>query len=457
MMMNLDIVIVDDEKDIGSLIADALSDQGYQTRTATDSTELSTLIKQREPHLVILDIWLKDSPQDGLEILDILRKDYPKITVIMISGHANIETAISALRRGAYDFIEKPFKEDHLIHRVARALETVSLKEENATLRKKELSDVPLIGQSSVMRTLMQSIAKVAPTSSRVLISGATGTGKNSIAHAIHQQSKRAEHPFITCNLASLTTQQAIELLFGSAQQTGLLAQADNGTLFIDDIADMPRDVQGIFVKFLQDKQLVLPHNSSHQLLDVRVIAATSYNLPSAIKHGLLREDLYYRLNVVPLHSPSLAERREDTPLFCNHYMSQAAALTGLPERSIADDTLLTLQSYAWPGNFPQLHNVIEWLLIMAPGEAVDPITSNMLPPDLLSSESSSTYQDLTHSMMSKPLREARELFEREYLRTQLTRFNSNVSRTAHFIGMERSALHRKLKSLEIHQEELVN
>jgi two-component system nitrogen regulation response regulator NtrX len=457
--MALDILIVDDEADIRMLIAGTLEDEGYATREAANADSALEAIRARLPNLVILDIWLQDSSMDGIELLDEIAKDYPGLPVVMISGHGNIETAVAAIKKGAYDFIEKPFTSGRLLVVVERAIEAARLKREFEALKQRAGGEIELIGTSQPANQLRQAIQRVAPTSSRVLITGPAGCGKEVVARLVHMRSPRAHGPFVVVNCATMhPDRMEIELFGGSPDQVdadgptkiGTFEQAHGGTLLLDEVADMPAETQGKIVRVLQDQSFERVGGSSRVEVDVRVIAATNRDLQSEMASGRFREDLYYRLNVVPIDVPPLRGRRADIPELAEHLMLRSARLAGIPPRPIGPDAMAALQSYAWPGNVRQLGNVIDWLLIMAPGDARTAISADMLPPDLQAEAPMSSHWDRGGEIMSLPLREAREIFEREYLAAQVSRFGGNISRTAEFVGMERSALHRKLKSLGV-------
>lgn len=460
--MSLDVLIVDDEADIRDLVADILSDEGYETRQAQDSDSALNAIAERLPSVIILDIWLQGSELDGLGVLELVRERYPNIPVIMISGHGNIETAVTSIKMGAYDFIEKPFKEDRLLLVVQRALEKARLQEENSQLRKHGVWESQLIGNSAAINQVRQVIDKVAPTNSRVLITGPAGAGKDVVARLIHAKSRRAKWPFVVINAANMTPERVESELFGEEgghgraagpRSIGMFERAHGGTLLIDEIADMPLETQGKVLRALQEQRFTRVGGTHQVQVDVRVIAATSKDLPKLIEKEQFREDLYYRLNVVPIEVPALNERREDIPLFCDYFLRRSAEMLGLPQRKLAMDAVASLQSYSWPGNVRQLRNLMEWLLIMAP-DGSDPIRSSMLPPELFEETPAALKTSVNADIMAMPLREAREVFERQYLTAQINRFGGNISRTSAFVGMERSALHRKLKSLGVHNEE---
>ena len=454
-----DILIVDDEADIRLLIAQILKDEGYEAREAVNSTEALSAIRARRPSLVVLDIWLQGSELDGLAVLDVIRDSHPSVPVVMISGHGTIETAVSAIKRGAYDFVEKPFKTDRLLLMIERAIEAARLRRENEELRVRAGVESELVGQSAIINQLRQSIEKVAPTGSRVLIAGPAGSGKEVVARIIHSHSRRAAGPFIVLNCATMRPENLEVELFGqevsgskgSVAKVGTLEQAHNGTLLLDEVADMPLETQGKIVRALQEQTFERVGGNTRVKVDVRVIAATNRDLTEEIAAARFREDLYYRLNVVPLNVPPLRERREDIPLLARAFMGRYASASGLSERPIGEDAMAALQAYDWPGSVRQLRNVIEWLLIMAPGDPREAIRADMLPPEIGAIAPPVLKWDRAGEIMALPLRDARELFERQYLLAQVTRFGGNISRTATFIGMERSALHRKLKSLGVH------
>jgi two-component system nitrogen regulation response regulator NtrX len=455
--MASDILVVDDETDIRELVAGILQDEGYETRTARDSDDALSSIRARRPNLVFLDIWLQGSKLDGLQLLDSVKAEHPDLPVVMISGHGNIETAVAAIKQGAYDFIEKPFKADRLVLVADRALETSRLKREVKEL--KALSPLPsaLVGHSPAINQLRQTIERVAPTNSRILIVGPSGAGKELAARTVHTRSARASGPFVVINAAAITPDLMETELFGIEQSNGVhqrkvgaLEEAHGGTLFIDEIADMPRETQNKILRVLVDQTFQRVGGSIKVAVDVRIVSSTSRNIEAEISTGRFREDLYHRLSVVPVRVPPLAERREDIPDLVNHFMDQISQSTGLPKRTIGEDAMAVLQSHDWPGNVRQLRNNVERLMILAGGDPNAAISASMLPQDVGSMVPSMPNGNGGEQLMGLPLREARELFEREYLLAQINRFGGNISRTAEFVGMERSALHRKLKALGI-------
>jgi two-component system nitrogen regulation response regulator NtrX len=452
-----DLLIVDDEADIRMLIAGVLKDEGYSTREAANSTEAMQELRARQPTLVILDIWLQDSELDGIEILRQLRSEMPSVPVVMISGHGTIETAVEAIKIGAYDFIEKPFKSDRLLLIVQRAIETALLRRENEELRLRAGGQIDLVGVSAAASQLRQQIDRVAPTGSRVLISGAPGAGKEVVGRLLHAHSRRSRGPFVAVNCATMHPDRLELELFGSEtaidgapRKVGTFERAHGGTLFLDEVADMPLETQGKIVRVLQEQTFERVGGSHRVEVDVRVVASTNRELSAEIAAGRFREDLYYRLSVVPIRVPALRERREDIPLLARHFMERGAEAARLPPRDVGEDALAALQAYPWPGNVRQLRNVIDWLLIMAPGDPREPVHADMLPNDITAIAPTVVKWDKGSEIMTLPLRDAREVFEREYLLAQVTRFGGNISRTANFVGMERSALHRKLKSLGV-------
>lgn len=453
--MPSDILVVDDEEDIRGLVAGILDDEGHEARTAHDADSALASITERAPRLVFLDIWLQGSRLDGLALLDEIKALHPSLPVVMISGHGNIETAVSAIKRGAYDFIEKPFKSDRLIMICERALETSNLRREISDLKKRSGETDELVGMSFAMSQLRQTIEKVAPTNSRVMIVGPSGCGKELTARAIHDQSKRSAGPFVTVNAATITPERMEVELFGTEpngaeRKVGALEEAHGGSLYIDEVANMPPETQSRILRVLVDQQFERVGGAKRVKVDVRIISSTSRNLEELIAKGQFREDLYHRLAVIPVVVAGLADRREDIPYLIDHFMKQMARQAGIKPRALGDDALAVLQAHDWPGNVRQLRNNVERLLILTRGEdPTAPIAADLLPGEIGDAMPKAPNQSDRH-IMTLPLREAREQFEKEYLVAQINRFGGNISRTAEFIGMERSALHRKLKSLGV-------
>jgi two-component system, NtrC family, nitrogen regulation response regulator NtrX len=455
--MSSDILIVDDEADIRELVAGILQDEGHGTRTAKNSDEALAAITARRPSLVFLDIWLQGSKLDGLQLLASIKQEHAEVPVVMISGHGNIETAVSAIKLGAYDFIEKPFKADRLVLVASRSLETFRLKREVRELRQLAPQPTTLVGNSTAINQLRQTIEKVAPTNSRILIVGPSGAGKELAARTIHALSGRVQGPFVVINAAAMLPERMEEELFGveasngaHGRKVGALEEAHGGTLFIDEIAEMPRETQNKILRVLVDQTFQRVGGSARVSVDVRIVSSTGRNLEADVAAGRFREDLYHRLSVVPIRVPPLAERREDVPVLVEYFIEQISHATGLPKRRVGEDAIAVLQSHDWPGNVRQLRNNVERLMILAGGEPDAVINANMLPQDVGSMVPSMPNGNGGEQLMGLPLRDAREVFEREYLLAQISRFGGNISRTAEFVGMERSALHRKLKALGI-------
>lgn len=455
--MSLDILVVDDERDIRELVAGVLEDEGYETRGAADSDSALEAIAERRPSLVLLDVWLQGSRLDGLELLDEIKRRDPSIPVLVISGHGNLDTAVAAIRRGASDFIEKPFEAERLLLLVERATETERLRREVESLRASVGRETDLTGTSGAINGVRATLKRVAATGSRVMITGGPGTGKEVAARLLHEWSNRVSGPFVIVSAARMTPERVEEELFGVEDgdlvHPGLLEQAHGGTLFLDEIADMPMATQGRILRVLTEQKFSRVGGQRQVKVDVRVVSATARDLMTEIAEGRFREDLFYRLNVVPVAIPPLTERREDIPPLVDHFVAHYAAERRVPTPEVAPDAMVALQSHEWPGNVRQLRNVVEATVILAPGDRIGRIDIDLLPTEVLGRRNGDGEGAGATAMMGAPLKEARETFEREYLRIQIRRFSGNISRTAHFIGMERSALHRKLKLLGIHEE----
>ncbi|SFB67789.1 two-component system, NtrC family, nitrogen regulation response regulator NtrX [Bosea sp. CRIB-10] len=454
--MSADILVVDDEVDIRELVAGLLEDEGYRTRKAGSADEALAAIAARRPNLVFLDIWLQGSRLDGLQVLELIKESHPDLAVVMISGHGNIETAVSAIKSGAYDFIEKPFKADRLVLVAERALEASRLRREVRELKTRSVQASRIVGRSTAVNQLRQTLERVAPTNARVLITGEPGCGKELTARTLHDASTRSAGPFVVINAATITPETMEEELFGveggdgRSRRVGALEEAHGGSLYIDEIGDMPRETQNRILRVLVDQNFQRVGGATRVHVDVRIISSSSRDLAKLIADGQLREDLYHRLGVVPIRVPALSERREDVPELIEFFMDQISVATGLPKRRIGGDAMAILQSHEWPGNVRELRNNVERLMILTKGEPTAEITVEMLPAEVGAMVPTTPSGSGGEKLMSLPLRDAREIFEREYLMAQIARFSGNISRTAEFIGMERSALHRKLKSLGV-------
>lgn len=454
--MATDILVVDDEADIRDLVAGILQDEGHGARTAKDADEALAAMERRRPQLVFLDIWMQGSRLDGLQLLDVIKAEHPEMPVVMISGHGNVETAVAAIKQGAYDFIEKPFKADRLVLVAERALEASRLKREVNELRQMTGQATRIMGRSSAVNQLRQILEKTAPTNSRIMVAGPSGSGKELAARTIHSLSARSNGPFVAVNAASLTSGTMELELFGTepvdgrARRVGAFEEAHGGTLFIDEVADLSKEVQGKILRVLVEQSFARVGGTQKVQVDVRIISSTARDLAADVEEGTFREDLLHRLSVVPVRVPALAERRDDIPELVEHFQGKISQATGLARRTVGEDAMAVLQSHEWPGNIRQLRNNVERLMILAGGDPDAVITAEMLPPEIGALVPTRPAGQGGEQLMALALREAREIFEREYLVAQISRFGGNISRTAEFVGMERSALHRKLKSLGI-------
>ncbi len=453
--MTAEILVIDDEPDIRDLIAGVLEDENYTVRTAATAEGAMQAVKARQPALVVLDVWLQGSGIDGLELLQYLKSIDPILPVIVISGHGTIETAVTAIQRGAYDFIEKPFKSDRLLMVVERALEAARLRRENDALKVHLSAGDELLGRSVAATQLRTAIEKVAPTNSRIFISGPPGSGKELAARLVHNRSRRADGPFVAISAASIVPDQMERELFGEegederVSSIGLLEKAHKGTLYFDEIVDMPLETQKKILRVLTDQRFRRVGGNTDVDVDVRLITSTSSDINLAITSGRFREDLFYRINVVPLSVPPLEERREDIPDLVTYFVRRASETSGLYPRPFSASAIAILQSSNWRGNVRQLRNVIERVLIMSSPENAGPVQADEIPREQINGPFSTT-DNGSVEVIGMSLRDAREQFEKEYLELQITRFGGNISRTAAFIGMERSALHRKLKALGV-------
>lgn len=460
--MKARVLIVDDEADIRALVQGILEDEGYATCLAASPAEAFALIDasasadpERAVDLAILDIWLEGNAEGGMKILSRLRRTHPHVPALMISGHGTIETAVAAIKQGAYDFIEKPFKTERLLVLVDRALEASRLRRENIALRERSGGPVDFVGDSAAISGVRQLLSRVAGTNSRVLITGEPGTGKDLAARILHRMSRREDKPFVVLNCAVMRPERFESELFGEEGGTpGLMEQAHGGTLFLDEVSDMPLETQGKIVRVLQDQRFARVGGTAAVEVDVRIVASSNRNLQAVIEEGRFRQDLYYRLNVVPVALPALRERVQDIPVLAAYFADSLARGSGLPEVVFSQGAIAALQACEWPGNVRQLRNLVEWVMIMH-GGVPEPIRADQLPPEITAIPSGTGGRgEMSRDSMALPLREARELFERDYLVAQIARFGGNVSRTAQFVGMERSALHRKLKLLGVLAEE---
>ncbi len=439
------ILIVDDEKDIRANIKAILSDENYLAYTAENSDEAIKLVNNNDFDLIILDVWLNDSTLDGIELLKFLKTTYVNIPVVIISGHGNIEMAVEAIKEGAQEFIEKPFSSERLLLSVSRSIEVAEIKYENQKLKEKDIYNYKFIGNSNSIQKIKQLIDKVAPTSSRVLIYGESGTGKDIVAREIHKKSKYANGPFIVVNAAILEPEGIENELFGYDNgngeiTTGVFEKSNNGTLFIDEVGEMPLQTQAKILRVLTDQSFTRVGDDNLISIDSRIICSSTNDLNELIDNGSFRKDLFHRINVVNITIPNLSERVEDIDLIIDHFSEHFSELNSIKNVDLKPLIKSKYLNYEWPGNIRELRNLIERYIIL--GEKHDesvPFKENL--------------GDESRNVISMPLRNARKIFEKNYLQSQIKRFNGNISKTASFIGMERSALHRKLKQLGINEE----
>ena len=449
------ILVVDDEKDIRDLIGQILLDEGHTVKPAYNSTSAMDYINNEEPSLIILDIWLKDSEMDGIEILKSVKQNNPLCPVVVISGHGNIEIAVAAVKQGAYDFIEKPFNTDQLLLVLNRALEASRLRKEVFSLQNKELNESKMVGDTSAFKLLKQKLDKLMKSNGRILISGSSGSGKEIAARYIHQNSQRAKNRFVTVACASIQSEKMEELLFGEEISgninPGLFEKAHGGTLFFDEVAELPLGTQAKILRILVDQVFTRVGGKNLVRVNCRIISSTSRDLATEIERGHFKEELYHRFNVVPIRIPSLEERILDIPLLSNYFIDWLAKNEGLPLKKLSEAAVRKLQNMSWPGNIRQLKNTIERALILGRSK------TDIYPNDIfefVETEKNNLQNNVldfnSEFFADKSLRSAREEFERAYLKYQISKFGGNVSKTASYVGMERSALHRKMKLLNI-------
>jgi two-component system, NtrC family, nitrogen regulation response regulator NtrX len=457
--MSASILIVDDEEAIRASLQSILEDEGYQVTVAASGTDALKIYGIDPPDLMILDIWMPE--MDGLETLRRVKEFVPATQVMMMSGHGSIETAVKAIKLGAYDYIEKPLSLENVTLRVKHALEQYRLAQENRSLRTKVQQKFELVGQSPAMQRLRELINTAGPTNSRVLIGGENGTGKELVARAIHMHSTRSDHPFVAVNCAAIPETLIESELFGhekgsftgaTSMKRGQFEQADGGTLFLDEIGDMSLSTQAKVLRALQEQQFTRVGGTKLMKVDVRVLAASNKDLEKEISKGQFREDLYYRLNVVPIVVPPLRERREDIPALVQHFMKTHVEEQGLRMKDVSPEAMAVFQQYEWPGNIRELRNLIERLMIMVPGFMIDASQATLS----LQGRTAAVVPAGNHvanPLLTKSydsLRDARNAFEKEYISRKLREHHWNISRTAEDLKIERSHLHRKIKLLDV-------
>lgn len=433
------ILIVDDEADIRDLLSDILSDEGYSITCVSSAAKAIDAVTSGNFSAMVLDIWLEGSDMDGIGVLKAIKSVDSDLPVIMISGHGNIETAVQTIKLGAYDFIEKPFKAEKLTIMIERAVNNYNLLRENHLLKSQAGNSlIEIEGTSRVMQNLSKAALSAAASNSRIILTGEDGTGKEFLAKYIHQNSSHAAKNFAIINAASLSDENFEQELFGKAHKIGMLQRCKGGTIYIDELTDLSPKVQSKFLNVLQDTKF-----------DVRIIAGSSRDMNKAIEDGTLNSSLYYRLNVVPIHIAPLREHREDIELLVAKFLQHFSSHMGISAVKLSESAIAALQIYNWPGNVRQLKNVVEWLMIMKSKENKI-IEASDLPAEIVAFEKSPGNDNWVNSAFAKSLKEARDSFEREYLNAQLARYGGNISKTATHVGMDRTALHRKIKSLNI-------
>ena len=451
--MHKEILVIDDNPDIRFLICNILKEQNFEVRSAANYDQAVLEINKRLPDLAIIDIKLDKPDKDGIDLLKLIIKNNKLTPVIMISGHATVQIAVEAIRLGAYEFIEKPFSKEKILNYVTRAIESSDLKKEKDIIENKLFHSFELIGKSLEIIKVKKIIEKLKTSESRVLISGPTGTGKELVARKIHKSSTRSKEPFIIINAALLKEKTYEKELFGEEFEDGnisfgALERANMGTLLIDEVSEIPFETQANVLRVLIDQKFKRLNGSKDIRVNIRLISSTSKNLNQLVKINKFREDLFHRLNVMPIELTSLVTRTEDIPLLIDYFKKKLSEINGVqqPEIDIKNDNLYT---YNWPGNVRELRNLVERITILSSNESkgkINKVIDDILNPSSKISEDKSILEQSFQS----PLKEAREYFEKEYLSTQLKKHHGNISKTADFIGMERSALHRKLKSLGI-------
>ena len=451
--MKSEILVIDDNADIRFLICNILEENGYRVRSAANYEQATKEINSKLPNLAILDIKLDKGDKDGINLLKQLMKKEKSLPVIMISGHANVQVAVEAIRLGAYEFVEKPFSSEKLLNYVKRAIEVTDIRKEKDKVENKLFNSFDLVGKSFEIIKIKKTIEKLSTVDSRILITGQTGTGKELVARKIHKNSARADQPFVVFNAALLDEKKYEKQLFGEEYANGtidygVLEKANNGTLLLDEVSEIPFDIQSNILRTLIDQKFKRINGIKDIYVNIRIISSTSKNLKILIEEKKFREDFYHRLNVVPIHMPPLQSRAEDIPLLIKYFKKKVAEINGVQEAQIDENNDL-LYSYDWPGNIRELRNLIERVTILSVHE--DKQDTNKLLTDILRGNPEPlNNDDYSPNTLSYPLKEAREKFETNYLINQLKKNNGNISKTADFIGMERSALHRKLKALGI-------